>query len=69
MKDVTDFKVGDLVIHKGAGREMWMILGVQWVVDSTSPRTRAERELILMDCVTNQTKISLARFYCKFLAP
>ena len=67
MKDDIDFKVGDLVIHKGAGREIWMVLGVQWIVDSTDI-TRIGRELILMDCVTNQTKISLARFYCKFLA-
>lgn len=68
MKDATDFKVGDLVIHKGAGREIWMVLGVQWIVDSTDVN-RIGRELILMDCVTNQTKTSLARFYCKFLAP
>ena len=68
MKDDTDFKVGDLVIHKGAGREMWLVLGVQWIVDSTNVN-RIGRELILMDCVTNQTKTSLARFYCKFLAP
>lgn len=67
MKDTTDFKVGDLVIHKGVGREIWMVLGIQWVTDFHNVG-RVGRELILVDCVTNQTKTSLARFYCKFLA-
>ena len=66
VKEDTDFKIGDLVIHKDAGREMWLVLEIQWVMCSTD--NRMGRELVLMDCVTNKTKTSLARFYCKFLA-
>jgi hypothetical protein len=66
VKEDTDFKIGDLVIHKGAGREMWLVLEIQWVMCSAD--NRMGRELVLMDCATNKTKTSLARFYCKYLA-
>lgn len=70
MKDDTDFKVGDIAIRKWGGRETYLVLEVNWVRVGAHENIKnwIEREIVISDCITNQVKTALAKYYCIFLA-